>query len=77
MGEEFSLTIEKDVSKKANIGVVEDINRGLNGEKMFHLFVNDLKLTGHFHARRYLSSSSICLKCCSHPEYESRVHFKI
>ncbi|KIM04606.1 MAG: hypothetical protein KN64_06975 [Sulfurovum sp. AS07-7] len=46
--EEFSLTIEKDVSKKANIGVVEDINRGANGEKMFHLFVNDLKLTGHF-----------------------------
>jgi len=47
-GEEFSLTIEKDVAKKANIAVVEDINRGANSDKMFKLFVDDLKLTGHF-----------------------------
>ncbi len=45
------LTIEKDVSSKASISIIEDestTNSGINHEKMFSLLKNDIKLSGHF-----------------------------
>jgi len=45
------LTIEKDVASKASISIIEDENSAGSSKfhpKMFHLLINDLKISGHF-----------------------------